>query len=271
MRQWYATAYDYREEAGRASYSMERYHMTDLAIRYVHGAIDEDEFRSIMEKLFRFISVRKEKPVPDEEYEASANALYLEKVDKRIAMLKETEGYERIASLIAAGTDFADIDEIVDRYKKLYRDITSGRKFVKVLVLGHGDLCFSNILYNHDARLLKLIDPKGAVTEDDMYMNPYYDIAKLSHSVCGSYDYFNSDLYEISLNDNLKFELKIDCDNDRYIGIFNEYLEKNGLDVRLIRLYEASLFLSMLPLHMDREKKVFGFILNAIKIMYTLE
>ncbi|MBR5406153.1 MAG: hypothetical protein IK111_00790, partial [Lachnospiraceae bacterium] len=105
----------------------------------------------------------------------------------------------------------------------------------------------------------------------DMYMNPYYDIAKLSHSVCGSYDYFNSDLYEISLNDNLKFELKIDCDNDRYIGIFNEYLEKNGLDVRLIRLYEASLFLSMLPLHMDREKKVFGFILNAIKIMDTLE
>ena len=271
MRQWYATAYDYREEAGRASYSMERYHMTDLAIRYVHGAIDEDEFRSIMEKLFRFISVRKEKPVSDEEYEASANALYLEKVDKRITMLKETEGYERIASLIASGTDFADIDEIIDRYKKLYRDITSGRKFVKVLVLGHGDLCFSNILYNHDARLLKLIDPKGAVTEDDMYMNPYYDIAKLSHSVCGAYDYFNSDLYEISLNDNLKFELKIDCDNDRYISIFNEYLEKNGLDVRLIRLYEASLFLSMLPLHMDREKKVFGFILNAIKIMDTLE
>ncbi|MCR5355809.1 MAG: DUF1679 domain-containing protein [Lachnospiraceae bacterium] len=267
MRQWYATAYDYREEEGRASYSMERYHMTDLAIRYVHGAIDEEEFRAIMERLFKFIALRAEKPVSDEEYEACANALYIEKVDKRIAMLKETEGYKRIAALIASGTEYADIDEIVNRYKELYREITSGRKFIKVLVLGHGDLCFSNILYNHDARLLKLIDPKGAAAEDDMYMNPYYDIAKLSHSVCGAYDYFNSDLYGISLNEDMKLELKVDCENDRYIAIFNEYLAKNGLDVRLIRLYEASLFLSMLPLHIDREKKVMGFILNAINIM----
>ena len=104
-----------------------------------------------------------------------------------------------------------------------------------------------------------------------MYMNPYYDIAKLSHSVCGCYDYFNSDQYEIVINDDLKFELKMDCDNERYIAIFNEYLEKNGLDKRLIRLYEASLFLSMLPLHIDREKKVLGFILNAIRIMDGLE
>ncbi len=271
MRQWYATAYDYREENGRASYSMERYHMTDLAIRYVHGAIGEEEFRAIMDRLFKFISLRKEKKVSAEEYDANANALYMEKVDERIAMFKSQAGYGRIAALIEAGTGYKDIDAVIDRYKRLYSEITSGRDFIKVAVIGHGDLCFSNILYNHDARLLKLIDPKGADTEDDMYMNPYYDIAKLSHSVCGCYDYFNSDQYEIVINDDLKFELKMDCDNERYIAIFNEYLEKNGLDKRLIRLYEASLFLSMLPLHIDREKKVLGFILNAIRIMDGLE
>ncbi|MCR5508377.1 MAG: aminoglycoside phosphotransferase family protein [Lachnospiraceae bacterium] len=271
MKQWYAVAYDYREEDGHALYSMERYHMTDLAIRYVHGAIGEEEFRAIMDRLFHFISSRSERPVSDEEYDREARALYIDKVDQRIAMLKEQPAYERIAALIASGTAYKDIDEIVGRYKKLYESITSGRKFIKVAVVGHGDLCFSNILYNHDARLLKLIDPKGADSEDEMYMNPYYDIAKLSHSVCGAYDFFNSDLYEIVLNDSMKFELKIDCDNDKYVRIFNEYLEKNGIDARLLRLYEASLFLSMLPLHIDREKKVFGFLLNAIGIMDSLD
>ena len=271
MKQWFGTVYGYEEMGDSASYRIERYHMTDLALRYVHGAIDEDEFRAVMEMLFHFISIRKEKQVSDEEYEQNARALYIDKVDDRIAKLKEFEGYTRISEYIAAGTGYRDIDEIIDRYKRLYDEITAGRRFVKVLVVGHGDLCFSNILYNHDARLLKLIDPKGAMSEDEMYMNPYYDVAKLSHSVLGAYDYFNSDQYEIAMNSDMGLELKVDADNTVFAGIFEEYLKKNGFDIRLIRLYEASLFLSMLPLHMDREKKVFGFILNAINILDELE
>ena len=271
MKQWFATVYDYKEGADSASYSIERYHMTDLAIRYVHGAIDEEEFRAIMERLFHFIKSRKVKQVSDDEYNSNAKSLYIDKVVERTETLKGLKGYDRISDYIATGTDYRNIDEIVDRYRGLYESITGGRRFMKLMAVGHGDLCFSNILYNHDARLLRLIDPKGAMTEDEMYMNPYYDIAKLSHSICGSYDYFNSDQYEISVDAGMKLKLDIDSDNDRYIKIFYEYLHGNDIDVRLIRLYEASLFLSMLPLHIDREKKVLGFILNAIRIMDETE
>ena len=271
MKQWYGTVFDYKEEGSSASYSMERYHMTDLALRYVHGAIDEDEFRDLMEIVFHFIKIRKRIEVSDEEYEAEAARLYIDKVDERIETLKTLTGYEEIRSYIELGTKYKDIDEIVKRYKLLYGKITKGRKFVKIKVVGHGDLCFSNILYNNSARLLKLIDPKGATDEEGMYMNPFYDIAKLSHSICGAYDYFNSEQYEISIGTDMKLSLKIDADNDRYIKIFKEYLDKNDLDYRLIRLYEASLFLSMLPLHIDRPKKVLGFILNAVRIMDEIE
>ncbi len=271
MKQWYGTVFDYREEGGSASYSMERYHMTDLALRYVHGAIDEDEFRDLMEIIFHFIKIRKQTEVSDEEYEAEAVRLYIGKVEERTETLKTLAGYEEIKSYIELGTKYNDIDEIVKRYKLLYGKITQKRKFLKVKVVGHGDLCFSNILYNNSAGLLKLIDPKGAADEEGMYMNPFYDIAKLSHSICGSYDYFNSEQYEISVGTDMKLSLKIDADNDRYIRIFKEYLDKNDLDYRLIRLYEASLFLSMLPLHIDRPKKVLGFILNAIRIMDEIE
>ncbi len=267
MKQWYGTVFDYKEDGNSASYSMERYHMTDLALRYVHGAIGEEEFRSIMEMLFHFISIRKKREVSDEAYEAAARKLYIDKVDDRVAALKKLEGYEEIAAYIKLGTVYKDIDEIVDKYMSIYERTVRGYRFAKVETVGHGDLCFSNILYNHDARLLKLIDPKGAMDEDGLYMDPYYDLAKLSHSICGSYDYFNSDQYEITVGPDMMLKLKIDSDNDKYIKIFNEYLEKSGTDPKLVRLYEASLFLSMLPLHIDRKKKVLGFVLNAINIL----
>ena len=38
-----------------------------------------------------------------------------------------------------------------------------------------------------------------------------------------------------------------------------------------VRIYEASLFLSMLPLHMDNPHKVFAFILNAKNILEEIE
>lgn len=270
MKQWFVRPYDYKEEGASASYSMKRYHMADLAIRYVHGAIKSAEFDEIMDNLFYFIVHRKVKKVSNEEYEIAATGLYIAKVDERIEKLKTMKGYDRIALQIEALTPYKNIDEIVDKYKLLYKSIREGKNFEPVQVVGHGDLCFSNILYNHDANLCMLIDPRGALTEDDLYMDPYYDLAKLSHSICGHYDYFNSDLYSITMDANMQAKIDVDCDNREYVRIFKNYLEKNGLDLRLIRLYEASLFLSMLPLHMDRPQKVFAFILNAIAILDSL-
>ena len=63
----------------------------------------------------------------------------------------------------------------------------------------------------------------------------------------------------------------MDADNRQFVEMFKENLAEAGLDLKLIRLYEASLFLSMLPLHMDRPKKVFGFVMNALAILDSLE
>lgn len=271
MKMWFAMPFSFTENENEASYTMQRYHMTDLAIRYVHGAISEDEFTEIMESLFRFISTRKSKEVSTEEYQENARLLYVDKVNKRIALLKESPKFERIDKIIASGTPYSGIDEVVAKYYALYDKITRSKNFKPLLVVGHGDLCFSNILYSRETSFIKLIDPKGAMNEDELYINPYYDLAKLSHSICGSYDYFNSDLYEIVFDEKMQAGVKISADNEKYEEIFKTYLEKYALDYRLIRLYEASLFLSMLPLHIDREKKVLGFILNAIKILDRIE
>ena len=271
MKMWFVMPFDFKETAALASYTMERYHMTDLAICYVHGALCEEEFCDIMEKLFHFISLRKEKQVSLQEYEQEAKVLYIDKVEQRIEKLKTLPQFETLEALLKSGTAYHGIDEIVSKYMKLYEKITQSKRFKQVLVVGHGDLCFSNILYSHEASILRLIDPRGALDEDSLYMNPYYDLAKLSHSICGCYDYFNSDQFEIVMDETMKFHLSIDCDNEKYVNIFKKYLEKYELDYRLVRLYEASLFISMLPLHIDREKKVFAFVLNAVRILEELE
>lgn len=115
--------------------------------------------------------------------------------------------------------------------------------------------------------MLKLIDSKGGTEREQLWMDPYYDLAKLSHSICGGYDFLNSGLFDIKIAENYKLDIAIDADTRAYKTEFRKYLEKYGYDYWTVRVYEISLFLSMLPLHMDKPQKVLGFILNAIAIL----
>ncbi len=53
--------------------------------------------------------------------------------------------------------------------------------------------------------------------------------------------------------------------------MFLDRVERSGFDRELVRLCEASLFISMLPLHIDRSRKVLGFGINAANILDALE
>lgn len=273
MKSWMVMPYDYKEEKEYASYKMERMPMTDIAIRWTHEAIDIEEFKKIMDKIFYFFSIRKSKEISKEEYIKSLDELYITKLDRRIEKLKQLEEYKKIEKLIQSGTKYNSIDEIVEEYKDLYNksktQLNRQKEFVSII--GHGDVFFANMLYSKEVNLLRLIDPKGALTKEELWMNPYYDIAKLSHSVCGNYDFFNTGAYDISLNKDMEFDLNIHFDNSIYKEIFKKYLEDAGYDYKLVRIYEASLFLSMLPLHIDNLNKTFGFILNAINILKEIK
>jgi len=271
MKNWMVMPYDYKEAEDWASYTMERMPMTDIAVRWTHGAVDDGELRKILDKIFYFFNHRSKKKVTKEEYSKIQSSLYIEKLNERIEDLKKLPEYALLDQMIKIGTDFGSIDEIVKFYKDLYVKVLKTVKLPLVSVIGHGDVFFANMLYSKELNLLRLIDPKGALKEEDLWTDPYYDIAKLSHSICGNYDFFNTGSYTINFNRKMKFELDVHTDNSKAKEIFQEYLEKSGYDYRLVRLYESSLFLSMLPLHIDNPHKVFAFILNAIIILKEIE
>ena len=84
-------------------------------------------------------------------------------------------------------------------------------------------------------------------------------------------DIFNNGLFEIKVNAEFSYDLEIPFDNSGFIKIFKRKLEENGFDYLTVRIYEASLFLSMLPLHIDNPHKVFGFILNVKNILEEIK
>lgn len=270
MKFWFVMPFNYQEKENSASYTMERLYMTDLAIKWVHGSMDENEFEDLMDKYFYFFKSRHTRKCSELEYMKISDTLYIDKVRERIDSLKELPEFVKIGALLDVAGDI-DIDVLLNKYLELKRKVEARVQHINELVIGHGDPCFANTLYNKSTKTLKFIDPKGAIEEKDLWTNAYYDVAKLSHSVCGRYDFFNNALFDIKIDIDFNYNLEIPFDNSRYIEIFKHKVEENGFNYLLVRVYEASLFLSMLPLHIDNPHKVFGFILNVNNILKELE
>ena len=139
-------------------------------------------------------------------------------------------------------------------------------------VIMHGDLCFSNILFDSRARRLKLIDPRGIDCHDNfsIYGDITYDLAKLTHSVIGMYDFIIAGRFEIvpDTYTGKGYLIHFDID-ERLEQIQAEFLQFNffdGITINDIMPAVVLLFLSMLPLHADRPDRQQAMLLNAFKL-----
>jgi hypothetical protein len=269
LQMFFIQPYDLSLENGVASYKMERLFVPDMALQWIHGSLDELSFKRFLDKVFYYISVRPAKQVGAEAARAVHRDAYKDKVVARLEQLKSQAEYQKIKPYLEA--NFDGIDTLFGRYFRLL-DRIGDRALVHELRVGHGDLCFSNILYSKTTGLTRFIDPRGADGEEDLYVNPYYDLAKLSHSIIGNYDFINYGLYRLEVGNDLELTLSIHPGAPSWArGMFEDRLRRNGIDPALIRLFEASLFLSMVPLHIDSPKKVLAFLINADKILSELE
>lgn len=271
MRPWLIQSFDFKDEGERASYKMLRYYLADAALQWVHGAFEADTFEPFVERLLFFISDRPKQPCHKEHSGAMAQDLFVTKLERRIKeFLSMSEG-QRINQLASSSSPELDLNHLLNRYLKLYKRFEKAFSF-DYRVVGHGDPCFSNVLYDQQRYLLKLIDPKGALSEEELWTHPLYDLCKISHSVLGDYDFINNGLYTVGFADNNELVLSFSHTNHGSLkSIFLKQVKSIGHDVRIMRLGEASLFLSMLPLHIDYPNKVLAFMLNARHILNEVE
>jgi len=136
----------------------------------------------------------------------------------------------------------------------------------------HGDFCFSNILFDFRKQMIKVIDPRGIDFEKNIttYGDLRYDIAKLSHSVIGLYDYIIAGRFSLEI-DFKQSTVELNIYRNKIIeDIQAEFLKRNfiGIEVssRQNFAFMIQLFLSMLPLHADNEKRQFALMANALRL-----
>ena len=255
------------------SYKLEKLNIPDVSILWVHSSFSQKEFSILLDKLFLFVSKRPKRELVESDQASSTSQLYITKVEDRISELKSKPEYATIAAIIKNSTSLGTIDSLFDLYKKKLSTILKKKNYKSSSALSHGDLCASNMLYDKRINMLKLIDPRGSETIDGLYFDSYYDVCKLSHSFMGDYDLINNGLFELNYTNDLQIELVTDKlpNSELFRKLFLKKLAENNFDCELVRIFEVSLFISMLPLHIDNPKKVLAFVLNAINILNQIE
>jgi hypothetical protein len=269
LRLFFLEPLAFREGPGWAEYDTERLGVPDGAVQWIHGAIDPPRFRLLLGKLGEFLRRRPRRPAAGGQ--AAAERFYLDKVDERLAQLRTTPAWPATEALLARCSAAVSPERLAERLRTQWRRFAAQRPAWEEAV-AHGDLCLSNILFCRQSRLVKFIDPRGAETVDGLWLDATYDLAKLSHSILGDYDFINHDLCALELDRGLHVRLEVHAPaRAEQQADFLELLAGLGYAEGWVRACEATLFLSMLPLHADVPKKVVAFALTADAILTRLE
>lgn len=269
VQHFFVQPFGLSEDASGASYRMRRLYVPDCAVQWVHRAFAPADYERFLDHVCHFLTVRPAREVAQADAQRRADKLYVDKVRDRIEVLMQTAVGRDVDALLLAGRQ-GGVEALLKDYLLMHAQLTKQRRPTR-LALTHGDLCFSNILYSQPSQLLQLIDPRGADTDDELYDDAYYDVAKLSHSVLGGYDLIHAGLYHLVYSADLVLSIELDQAGLADLqASFVRRIEDLGYDSKLMRLYEASLFLSMLPLHVDAPKKVLAFALRARQIVDAL-
>lgn len=139
----------------------------------------------------------------------------------------------------------------------------------------HGDLCFTNIMFDSKSQAIKCIDPRGRQRCEDGHSfsdfdDSHYDLAKLVHSIFGGYDLIINNRYYLDRQCADSIELP-DLDSKQWISL-QEMFQKRcvselGLDAfKSAYLLSIHLFISMIPLHYDSRSRQSAFLRNAFRL-----
>jgi hypothetical protein len=256
------------EDQGRAYYETEYEFLPVLSELFVYGAVGRKPWLRILascEELLRALAAVRGKGSAD----WALRTLAVDKTLERLEAFARGGGARLTEPLSYAGRPCPSLQQIAERLAGAM-DLGSGRAVSAM----HGDLCFSNLLYDSRNRRIKAIDPRGAVDgPPSLYGDLRYDLAKLGHSIVGRYDQIVAGRCGLSRN-GADYELEfapVACQPWLAQALGELRVDGVGGLSPAVRAVTVSLFLSMLPLHADRPDRQQAFIANALRLWRGLD
>ncbi len=256
-------------DSGKIIITQEFYGYPTLSELFVYGDLGETVWESITDYLFQihtlFTSYKADFS------DANCKEMYVDKTYNRIEALLEQNIFWKTLwykdSVIINGKSYPSIRLILERLNDSIDGLCQKGNFSII----HGDFCLSNILYDLNNQIVRLIDPRGSFGEKGIYGDPRYDIAKLRHSISGCYDYIVSDLFNVSYQEeSFTYNIFQDAKDVSLQKYFDKSLAKKGYQLRDIQLIEGLLFLSMIPYHEDNFERQQMMFIRATEILSEL-
>jgi len=251
-------------DANSASYQLEYLHYTALNELFVFSALPELVWKKILENCLFFIEECQQHITPNNKNTVDLKSLFQEKTADRLAQYCQSIACDMDTQWSFNQHFSASFNDLLRCSEKFLPTVKNANSVV------HGDFCFSNILYDFRTDNVKTIDPRGIDLNEQftIYGDSYYDIAKLSHSILGLYDWIIAEYYDVEIIDNeIQFALDVP---DTVKGIQALFLSLVGdrfqLQSNALYAMQIQLFLSMLPLHSDDEKRQQALMANAFRL-----
>ena len=225
----------------KASYKIEYLSYPLLSDIYVFGRFPEKYFFKILERIQ--IDLYKMQGV-GADFSDQKSFLVLKLQDRKKDVFEILENF--------------DVDKSL--FKKIYdENIIFFKDKIFKNVLMHGDLCFSNILFDFRSFTPFFIDPRGYKDRNygvEMYGPYIYDIIKLAHSYLCSYDYIIHGHFDV-INEIGSESFKIKMKKFRVLFQIEEEVLIKGL---------INLFVTMIPLHNDNVNRQKAFVNITFKL-----
>lgn len=267
MKHYAPSLWDSGIEDGRGYYEIEYYFLSSLASLFVFSRNPLFVWNEIVEACVEFINdASRYQPENLGETARRNDLLYDTKTIKRIQQYCSLQDVSLEHPWVINGEHIPSLKEIIRETGSLISK--EDRRFARLM---HGDLCFSNILYDFKSKSIRVIDPRGIDMsgEKNLYGDLRYDVAKLAHSVLGLYDFIISGRFDYLEQDNYNLLLKFEGDSI-IEGVQSYFRMKTfaGYTLEELSTYPIMihLFLSMLPLHNDNERRQKVMLANALRL-----
>jgi hypothetical protein len=251
-----------------SSYKMEYLCFPPLNELFVHARNPVYFWNKIFNHCTKYFSrslqsARLSEQKDDYEFELESRSMLADKTWQRLGDYKKNNDIDLNEEIYFNGTLLPSINNIANECIN-YSLCTTPIKGVL-----HGDFCLSNILYDFRADRIKILDPRGLNSKGNFALlgDLRYDLAKLTHSIIGLYDFIIADAFDCHHYDS-HIELKIHVDQ-RVMEIQKLFLSKSFLpNISIVDVMPITilLFLSMLPLHSDNSSRQKAFLGNALRL-----
>lgn len=256
----------YVDKENKSEYSIEYIYASSLSDLFVFARHDVPTWREILLQVKEFIDKTNVNKLSSTIDYSRFDDLYLKKTVSRLRQYAEQTGFDIDKNIFINGKKYPSLMGIAIQSAKYISKADE-----KNATIVHGDLCFSNILYNFRSQSIKLIDPRGIDSEDNLtiYGDQRYDLAKFAHSIIGLYDFIIAGKYHIKHENKYSFIFSLNYPKHLielksiFIDIFMGKEQSLFKEIMAIMVH---LFLSMLPLHCDDEIRQTALMLNGIRL-----